>query len=263
MKNYIGESLIFLLICSFISSKTTTFQVLSDEKESASLNFKSHQSSDKFSFTNYNNGKADLSNAKQKILQIDSSKEISFNTPLIINATTFDLLMTYENSHVKFNGENQWNLISLDDFQATSNGWSKEKLNKCGSNDNMFLGGHCNFGGENVMKIFAGLHEHTMIRITANVHFFDNWEGETMYMKFNNQTVWTEIYKWCDKVMQWKCKKFGINACGAEYPDRLSFPVEFITYHKDNEFLLEFGANLKKDPCEASWGIDDVAVYIK
>ena len=96
MKNYIGETLIILLICSFISSKTTTFQVLSDEKESASLNFKSHQSSDKFSFTNYNNGKADLSNINQKLIQIDSSKEISFNTPLVINATTFDLLMTYD-----------------------------------------------------------------------------------------------------------------------------------------------------------------------
>ena len=53
-------------------------------------------------------------------------------------------------------------------------------------------------------------------------------------MKFNNFTVWNDEYKWCDKVMLWYCKKFAINACGAEYPDRLSVPIDFIS----NKFFL-------------------------
>ncbi len=48
-------------------------------------------------------------------------------------------------------------------------------------------------------------------------------------MNFNGATVWSDEYKWCDKVMLWYCKKFGINACGAEYPDRLSVPIDFIS----------------------------------
>ena len=82
-------------------------------------------------------------------------------------------------------------------------------------------------------------------------------------MKFNNNTVWTDTYKWCDKVMQWRCRKFGINACGADYPDRMSVPIDFTANHNSEEFRIEFGSNLNKSACEASWGIDDVAIYIK
>lgn len=48
-------------------------------------------------------------------------------------------------------------------------------------------------------------------------------------MSFNKRPVWSDSYKWCDKVMLWYCKKFAINVCGAEYPDRMSVPIEFIS----------------------------------
>ena len=44
-----------------------------------------------------------------------------------------------------------------------------------------------------------------------------------------DKPVWKDNYRWCDKVMMWYCKKYAINACGAEFPDRLSVPVEFIS----------------------------------
>ena len=120
-------------------------------------------------------------------------------------------------------------------------GWSKEKLSTCGTNDNMFLGGHCNFAGEEVSKNYSNLPQHTMVikliikvRVTANFHFFDKWEGEEGYLKFNNEIIWADEYKWCDKVMLWYCKKFAINACGAEYPDRLSVPIDFTSKYFDS-----------------------------
>jgi len=138
-----------------------------------------------------------------------------------------NLQMTYTDSRLLFDDTDQWILIYFDDFQGTSQGWNKEKLSVCGSNDNMFLGGHCNFGGEEVFKIYKNLPPHNMIKITANFHFFDKWEGEEAYMSLDSIPVWTDTYQWCDKVMQWHCKKYSINACGAEFPDRLAVPINF------------------------------------
>jgi len=37
----------------------------------------------------------------------------------------------------------------------------------------------------------------------------------------------------------------------------------FAATHTDKEFLLTFAGYHLKTSCDASWGIDDVAVYIK
>ena len=269
--NFSSHSITMFVFISFLilsyssfNQKSTSFQLLSSEKESSTLNFiSSDQSASSFSFENHNNGTAVLSSDNKDLITMNSYKDIIFNTKVVLDTPTIDFLMTYENSNFKIENENQWTLIALDDFQGSAPGWSKEKLSTCGTNDNMFLGGHCNLAGDEVHKVYTGLKSHTMIRITANFHFFDMWEGENAYMKFNNNTVWTDTYKWCDKVMQWRCRKFGINACGADYPDRMSVPIDFTANHNSEEFRIEFGANLNKSACEASWGIDDVAIYIK
>jgi len=138
-----------------------------------------------------------------------------------------NLQMTYTDSNLIYDNEEQWIMVNYDDFQGSAQGWDKEKLSVCGSNDNMFLGGHCNFGGEEVFKIYGNLPPHKMIKITANFHFFDKWEGEEAYMSIDKLPVWSDSYEWCDKLMQWYCKKYAINACGAELPDRLSVPINF------------------------------------
>ncbi len=138
-----------------------------------------------------------------------------------------NLQMTYPDSKLIFDNSEQWVMIEYDDFQGSALGWNKEKFSVCGSNDNMFLGGHCNFGGEEVFKVFNNLPAHNMIKITANFHFIDKWEGEEAFMSIDKVPVWTDTYEWCDKVMQWYCKKYSINACGAEFPDRLAVPINF------------------------------------
>jgi len=127
----------------------------------------------------------------------------------------------------------------LDDFQGNTSGWSKDKLSTCGSNDNMFLGGYCNFAGTEATKTFKKLPQHSMIRITANFHFFDKWTGEQAYMKVNDSPVWSDSYVWCDKVMLWYCKKYSINVCGTEFPDRLSVPIDFESTYFNFLILLK------------------------
>ena len=71
--------------------------------------------------------------------------------------------MKYPNSEIIMDDTSQWTLLYLDDFQGNANGYSKEKLSTCGSSDNMFLGGHCNFGGIEVYKIYNKLPKHKKV----------------------------------------------------------------------------------------------------
>jgi hypothetical protein len=226
-------NLLFCLIFTLIAisnTKNTVVQLLSQEgSDFSQISFESENKG--YMIRNFNNGTMDLFNfpESEKIISINNYQNLEFNTPLTVDTNNFDLLMTYENSNLKYDNVDQWTMSHLDDFQGSAMGWSKEKLSVCGANDNMFLGGHCNFGGEEVYKNFTALPRHSMIRITANFHFFDKWEGEEAFMLFNGQAVWSDSYKWCDKVMLWYCKKYAINACGAEFPDRLSVPIDFIS----------------------------------
>jgi hypothetical protein len=36
-----------------------------------------------------------------------------------------------------------------------------------------------------------------------------------------------------------------------------------LVQHSDKEIAIAFGSNLDKDPCDASWGLDDLTFYIK
>jgi hypothetical protein len=74
--------------------------------------------------------------------------------------------------------------------------------------------------------------------------------------------AWQYSYNWCNKVLPWLCKKYGVYACGLAFPDLLAQPIEFITRHNEESLTLKFASTLAQDPCMASWGIDDVQVYI-
>jgi hypothetical protein len=232
IKQYLLIYLSLILLTGYLT-KNTKVQLTSSEKDIARLSFQAKNSG--YNLDNINNGTVKLSTSNgDEIMNINSYKSIDFATPVKINTESLDLVMDFANSHLLYDDVAQWTMIKFEDFQGVAEGWSKEKLSTCGTNDNMFLGGHCNFGGEEVGKNFTGIPKHTQIRITANFHFFDRWEGEEAFMYFDGHPVWADSYKWCDKVFLWYCKKYSINACGAEYPDRLSVPIDFSSKKNKN-----------------------------
>ena len=95
-----------------------------------------------------------------------------------------------------------------------------------------------------------------------NWFFIDEWEGESGIIKIDNKIVWQQAYAWCESVLPWYCKKFGINSCGNEYPDKIGQFVQFSTKHDSDEVTLSFSSTLIKDACKSSWGIDDVTIYL-
>lgn len=54
----------------------------------------------------------------------------------------------------------------------------------------------------------------------------------------------------------------GINACGKDTPDKMNHHVEFTVQHNSVELQLEIGSNIIRSPCDVSWGIDDVSIYV-
>lgn len=155
------------------------------------------------------------------------------------------------------NGVKQWQLIKHDDFESESTlkGWSDQRVNKCKKGANSHLGGHCNLSHDEVNKVFTGLPSHRQVRINALYHMLDKWNGETGYMKVNDVIYWSQEGHMKDK---------GIDLCGGNYNDpELNIPIDVIIDHLESEIKIAFGSTLKGDPCEQSFGIDDVMIYTK
>ena len=146
---------------------------------------------------------------------------------------------TYINGNLKIKGINQWKLIyeEIEEFE----GWSNNKISFCGGIK--MLGGYCIFSNIETEKIYNNIPEHNMIRIKANDHFIDNWNGESGYMKIGNNEemnfIWTESYS------AFEGNK-GINICGGKMNEgKFSSPIDIIIPHKDNYIKIAFGSNLQ------------------
>jgi len=56
----------------------------------------------------------------------------------------------------------------------------------------------------------------------------------------------------------------AFNFGGEAIPDpKYNAFVEGTLSHQSDSITLEFGSSLKKDPCHASYGIDDVMIFVK
>jgi hypothetical protein len=106
----------------------------------------------------------------------------------------------------------QWSLREHDDFESEKSleGWSDKRTNRCNKGKNTFLGGHCNFSYNEVHKTYKNLPDHKAIRVNAAFHMFDSWDGESAYMKIDDEIVWTKQAQHSEK---------GINICGGDHND--------------------------------------------
>lgn len=154
-------------------------------------------------------------------------------------------------------GVKQFSLLHHDDFDDdVIEGWSDKRRSSCNDNGNAFLGGHCKFSYNEVSKTFRINAPHTQIRITAGFHMFDNWNGEYGYMKVNGDIMWMREGK--------VDNENGMNICGGNHNDpAFNLEIDVIVPHTSNNVTITFGSTLQKDPCEASFGVDDVMIYTK
>lgn len=147
-----------------------------------------------------------------------------------------------------------WVEVSEDDFDTGLNGWTDIGRSTCGLG-NWFLGGYCNASSQETRKTFT-LPPHRSVRVTANYHMLDRWEGETGYLKAGDEYIWTLA----GDISHGK----GVDVCGGpEVDTRLGAVIDVVFTHSSKHLELSFGATLQGDPCTASYGIDEVMVYIQ
>lgn len=162
-------------------------------------------------------------------------------------------------------GKGQWTLWDLDSFDATdSNKWSINDHSFCGASMDSFLGGHCRFGATTTRRTYSNLPAHSKVKVTARVHYFDQWNGETVSMSLDDKPMWSQSHEWCPQFLTWMCRKYGLDSCGRDEPDRLSVKAEAILAHAGPNLAVTFASTLGQsvDPCYTSWGVDDVAVHV-
>jgi hypothetical protein len=178
-------------------------------------------------------------------------------------------------TEVIVNGVRQWRLLEHDDFEgedenAALRGWTPGATRTaCGGLDHA-LGGYCApvpvSGTFN--KTFSALPTHSQLRLKARVHFLDDWRGETAFARVDGKYVWSDAAGTASVggVAAAEARAPGINVCGADTADRkLSAPVDVIVKHSGPEATVAFGSTLDadSDPCERSWAVDDVVIYVR
>jgi len=111
--------------------------------------------------------------------------------------------------------------------------------------------------GRTVSTKYRKLPAHTQVRVTATVHFIDDWQGETGWLKLNDMYVWTESHD--QKAVSGK-----FSVCGSDlYPEsRFAAPIDVVWPHKAKRLTLSLGSNLDEGS-DARFAVSNVALYTR
>ena len=154
-----------------------------------------------------------------------------------------------------------------------------------------FLGA---FGHAGVSKTFESLPAHEHVRITARVHFLDMWVGDLLSLKAAGGKVrWSKAHWFCTSTPEKSCQpgaigSGSIDAClDPNFSDTLSVGVDVEFEHVKTSLDVLFEGHLandvvcsKPEDCsdsgfdcnqgtgtcvnqKATWGIDDVRIYVR
>jgi len=167
---------------------------------------------------------------------------------------------------VIISGVRQWKLVRHDDFEGpaekATQGWSLAQTSSCTGRDH-FLGGHCIIATGEVRRRFEELPRHTQVRVTGRYHMIDRWQGETAFLKVDDHYVWAEHSRA-------SAPGVGLEMCGSkEFPEKkMSIPIDVTMQHTESFLEVAFGSkglpqNQPEDPCNRSFGVDDVMIYVR
>ncbi|CAG9322267.1 unnamed protein product [Blepharisma stoltei] len=188
-------------------------------------------------------------------LYFDDNRKTHFGVSVLTEAS-----LTFGGKLILTNVD-QWALTHYDAFEGVEGeGWSNQTITECGGV--RMLGGYCQFSAGESWKEFKDLPEHSQLRVKANYHMIDEWRGETAYLKIGSsddmETVWTQSY-------DVNSSKDPMNICGEDDvgEGKFSIAVDIKIDHSDSSVIISFGSTLEQQPCEKSWGISGLQIYIR
>ena len=187
-------------------------------------------------------------------------------------------IVSISSGNVKIGGIKQWKMIVYEDFhKGTVSDWSNRAINgatlppnnmcsTCGDDDfsgaDWYLG---SYGQVEAVKKYV-LPPHHRIRIKGRFHFFDDWNGEYVYIKVDDKYVWIKNHEWSTKLFHFNSDANMKSVCGnPSYPDTLSAPVDIVMNHMNSdagaELKISVGGSIDED--KGTWGFDDLQIFIK
>ena len=178
----------------------------------------------------------------------------------------------------------QWSLVASDLFSEPVSGWcapaspnrpppqlrlttllhltsrSSNLTSTCGG-PSRILGGYCRLAGTPVDKTFERLPAHRAVRIMARYYFIDAWEAMVGTMRLDRDVVWTQQHTACPGGA---CR--AVSVCGREdVPDTIGTLIDVTRPHTNPSLMVTFGTHGMHgaDPCDVSYGVQAVSVYVK
>jgi len=155
------------------------------------------------------------------------------------------------------------------DWQLNGNSMNQDLTTTCGSFGNI-LGSYDVFEEEDLITKQVDLLNlaYTQIRLSAEFIAIDSWDGapnDLAYAQLENEEIWSIS---CNSASDICNQKSASNQCGsdglsddAKQDGKVKFD-EFKSYMKTSTVKIGLGAILT-NAAEESWGIDNVAVYVR
>lgn len=149
----------------------------------------------------------------------------------------------------------QWRMGSLDMFDEDASGWSGGEVYKCPGF--ALLSGKKNPKGDSLTKQYVKLPEHNQIRVEANFHMLDDFQGECCYLKIGKHIVATAE-------RDQRNVRGVINICGDENvgDSQSSVILSAAVPHTEDNLTVSFGCTVEKNT-NVIFGPSSVAVYYR
>lgn len=207
-----------------------------------------------FSIRMTSEGQLKIDHSGLTAFEVSPSGDVSVSGKIIASGDVS--IGSDEGGSFVFKGIPQWTLFLADSFDQ--GGWSNASVSTCGGSQIPILGGYGKFSGGSVSKNLRQLPEHSEIRVKANFHFIDGWQGEWAYAKVDHQTVWTDVYD------SQSTNSNALNICGGPtHEGKFAVPIDVALKHSSSSLALTFGSTLSKPATEASWGLSSLQIYIR
>jgi len=173
-----------------------------------------------------------------------------------VAASSF-IVRSVSTHQLDINGVPQWQLVQDDAFSAVDlRGWANAgALMQCGPLAVLTVPE----GGKiEVRKTVAQLPAHTQVRVVATVHFVDDWQGETAYLKLGDHYVWTDSHELRNSAR-------ALNVCGSEkFPEtKFSAAIDVVLpATAAGKLDFAFGTTIEAGSL-ARFGVSAFAVYTR
>jgi len=184
---------------------------------------------------------------QHEMISVNEKGKVTMNADLYVKNLNV-------NDDIVVGGISQWRLVRSDIFtdKTISTTWNFETYLDCPAFSMITT-----TKKTPITYTYLNLPSHTQVQLQATVHFVDDWQGETAYLKIDDEYVWTKSHG--QEVIG-----HTVNVCGSPLFGETSFtvPIDVAVWNKNKQLKLEFGTTLEEG-VTAYLGLSSISLYIR